>query len=139
MLMLISAFAIFMDSLDSSIVNVANVYADKYGMGNDDVYGLFTTIGFDIASLALNAVIFAGASLCVIPDDKKDSVFFMIQEMEAWFLKQLSCLDEWALKEGYTRKDTTNIADHSVLKNKNIDYLKSIYFLPFLIDNITLQ
>lgn len=57
----------------------------------------------------------------VIPDDKKDSVFFMIQEMEAWFLKQLSCLDEWALKEGYTRKDTTNIVDHSVLKNKNIE------------------
>ena len=58
-----------------SIVNVANVYADKYGMGNDDVYGLFTSIGFDIASLALNAVIFAGASLCVIPDDKKLDMF----------------------------------------------------------------
>lgn len=57
----------------------------------------------------------------VIPDNKKDSVFFMIQEMEAWFLKQLSCMDEWAIKEGYTRKDTANIANHSILKNKNIE------------------
>lgn len=57
----------------------------------------------------------------VIPDHKKKSVFFMIQEMEAWFLKQINCLDEWALNEGYTRKDTTSIADHSILRNKNIE------------------
>ena len=57
----------------------------------------------------------------VIPPDKRDSVFFMIQEMEAWFLKQLNCIDEWAQKEGYTRKDTTSIANHSILRNKNIE------------------
>ena len=49
------------------------------------------------------------------------SVFFMIQEMEAWFLKQPFCLDKWAQKEGYTKKETTNIAEHSILKNKNIE------------------
>lgn len=57
----------------------------------------------------------------VIPEGRKDSVFFMIQEMEAWFLKQPFCLDKWAQKEGYTKKETTNIAEHSILKNKNIE------------------
>ena len=48
----------------------------------------------------------------------------MIQEMEAWFLKQLSCLDRWAEKEGYTRKQEGDISQHSVLINKNIEDIK---------------
>lgn len=57
----------------------------------------------------------------IIPKEKIDSVFFMIQEMEAWFLKQPSCLEIWAQEEGYTKKDTTNIADHSILRNKDVE------------------
>ena len=37
----------------------------------------------------------------VIPADAKDKVFFMIQEMEAWFLKQPECLDRWGKAQGY--------------------------------------
>ncbi len=58
----------------------------------------------------------------VIPEDKIRYVFFMIQEMEAWFLKQIHCLNRWAEIEGYTRKDPQmNLADHSTIKNKNIE------------------
>ena len=35
----------------------------------------------------------------VIPKEKVQYVFFMIQEMEAWFLKQPECLEKWAEKE----------------------------------------
>ena len=59
-----------------------------------------------------------------IPDDKKEYIFFMIQEMEAWFLKQLNCLDIWAEKEGYNRKQEGDISQHSLLKNKNIEEIK---------------
>jgi hypothetical protein len=59
----------------------------------------------------------------IIPDEKKDRVFFMIQAMEAWFLKQPCCMDKWAKKEGYIRKDSKNIADHSILRNRNIEEL----------------
>ncbi len=56
-----------------------------------------------------------------IPKEKINSVFFMIQEMEAWFLKQPYCLEKWAQKEGYTKKDTTSIGEHPILKNKDIE------------------
>lgn len=57
----------------------------------------------------------------VIPEEKKKAVFFMIQEMEAWFLKQTPCLEKWAEKEGYKKKDASNIADHSLIRGKNIE------------------
>ncbi len=57
----------------------------------------------------------------IIPKEKINSIFFMIQEMEAWFLKQPYCLEKWAQKEGYTKKDITSIANHSLLKNKDIE------------------
>lgn len=57
----------------------------------------------------------------VMPEEKKKAVFFMIQEMEAWFLKQPLCLEKWAEKEGYTKKDASNITEHSVIRNKNIE------------------
>lgn len=59
-----------------------------------------------------------------ISDDKKEYIFFMIQEMEAWFLKQLNCLDIWAEKEGYNRKQEGDISQHSLLNNKNIEEIK---------------
>ncbi len=61
----------------------------------------------------------------VIPSDKVPSVYFMIQEMEAWFLKQTDCLERWAEMEGYTRKDPhLSIAEHSLLRNKDIESIK---------------
>ena len=52
-----------------SILNVSQDYADKYNFTENDVYGLFAAIGFDAASFAINAVIFSGACLSVVPDD----------------------------------------------------------------------
>lgn len=63
----------------------------------------------------------------IIPEESKQYVFFMVQEMEAWFLKQLACLERWAKTEGYhyepivKRKMQINIAEHTVIKNKKIE------------------
>ena len=58
----------------------------------------------------------------VIPKEKVQYVFFMIQEMEAWFLKQPECLEKWAEKEGYTRmEEKSAISEHSVIRGKNIE------------------
>ncbi|WP_288568066.1 DUF4276 family protein [uncultured Treponema sp.] len=56
-----------------------------------------------------------------IPDDRKKYVFFMIQEMEAWFLKQPQCFDLWAKKEGYSRRTNESICQHSLIRSKNIE------------------
>ena len=58
----------------------------------------------------------------VIPKERVQYVFFMIQEMEAWFLKQPECLEKWAKNEGYTRIEEGNdISNHSVIKGKDIE------------------
>ncbi len=58
----------------------------------------------------------------IIPEEKKKYVFFMIQEMEAWFLKQPECLSRWAEMEGYSRKDAKlDISEHSLIKGKDIE------------------
>lgn len=31
----------------------------------------------------------------IIPENRRSGIFFMIQEMEAWMLKQPECLDRW--------------------------------------------
>lgn len=58
----------------------------------------------------------------IIPEEKKMHVFFMVQEMEAWFLKQPECLSRWAEMEGYSRKDAKlDISEHSLIKGKDIE------------------
>ena len=58
----------------------------------------------------------------IIPEEKKKHVFFMVQEMEAWFLKQPECLSRWAEMEGYSRKDAKlDISEHSLIKGKDIE------------------
>ena len=52
-----------------SVLNLATVYQDKYGINNEDVYGLFSTIGFDAALLAIMVVLYSGSCLSVIPND----------------------------------------------------------------------
>ena len=54
-----------------AILNASTVYVEKYGMNNDDVYGLYASIGFDVGSLALWATVYAGASLAIIPENIK--------------------------------------------------------------------
>ena len=57
-----------------AILNASSVYVDKYAMGNDDVYGFYVSIGFDIGSLGLWATICAGASLVIVPEEIKVDV-----------------------------------------------------------------
>ena len=60
----------------------------------------------------------------VIPADAKDKVFFMIQEMEAWFLKQPECLDRWGNAQGYIRqKQGIEIAADNQIAGKDIEEL----------------
>lgn len=58
----------------------------------------------------------------IIPIEKRQDVYFMVQEMEAWFLKQPECFEKWAQAEGYTRKNVTeSISEHSLIKNQDIE------------------
>lgn len=58
----------------------------------------------------------------IIPEEKRKHVFFMVQEMEAWFLKQPECLSRWAEMEGYSHKEAKlDISEHSLIKGKDIE------------------
>ncbi|WP_461464007.1 AMP-binding protein, partial [Methanobrevibacter sp.] len=54
-----------------SLINVCENYIHDYGLDASDVYGLFSTIGFDMATFVINLVLSAGACLAVVPDDIK--------------------------------------------------------------------
>lgn len=54
-------------------------------------------------------------------EEHKQNIYFMIQEMEAWFLKQPECFEKWAEKENYIKRDASKISEHSLLKNKDVD------------------
>ena len=58
----------------------------------------------------------------IIPEDKKKNVFFMIQEMEAWILKQPNTIESWGKKKKYTRTYPNEIlSQHSLIAGKNIE------------------
>ena len=62
------------------------------------------------------------AKAIVIPADAKDKVFFMIQEMEAWFLKQPECLERWGESQSFVRtKKETAIASDNQIAGKDIE------------------
>ena len=57
------------------------------------------------------------------PKDKEQFVFFWIQEMEAWFLKQPDSIEKWAAQEGYTLNKGESIAEDSSIKELDIEHL----------------
>lgn len=57
----------------------------------------------------------------IISLERQNDVFFMIQEMEAWFLKQPECFEKWAALEGYKKIDEAEIKNHSLIRNKDIE------------------
>ena len=57
----------------------------------------------------------------VIPDERKQDVFFWIQEMEAWFLKQPQCIEAWAAVRKIEIK--TPIASDPLIAGKDIEHL----------------
>ena len=58
----------------------------------------------------------------VIPDERKTDVFFWIQEMEAWFLKQPQCIEEWANDRNIMIKKP--IAEDPLISGKDIEHLQ---------------
>ena len=54
-----------------SIINLATFYIRKYALTNNDVYGLFASIGFDVAIKGIFSSILAGSSLNIIPHEIK--------------------------------------------------------------------
>ena len=50
-----------------ALANLAQSFAERTGMGGDDVFGLWTAYSFDMHTLALFPVVLAGASCDVVP------------------------------------------------------------------------
>ena len=61
-----------------------------------------------------------------IPDEAKECVFFWIQEMEAWFLKQPQAIEAWAEEEGFPCKtgSTQPLSEHKSIKGRDIERLQ---------------
>ena len=57
------------------------------------------------------------------PSSKTEYVFFWIQEMEAWFLKQPECIERWAQQEGVSIKEKKSIHEDNLIKDKDIEHL----------------
>ena len=58
----------------------------------------------------------------VIPEERQNDVFFWIQEMEAWFLKQPQCIEAWADVRRIEIK--IPIASDPLIAGKDIEHLK---------------
>ena len=58
-----------------AIINASGVYCEKYALTRDCVYGMFSTVGFDIGSLSIMTVLYSGASLEIIPEKIKLNMF----------------------------------------------------------------
>ncbi|MBQ2831509.1 non-ribosomal peptide synthetase [Methanobrevibacter sp.] len=67
-----------------AILNLSQTYCDTYDFGRNDVYALYSNIGFDAGSQAILQTTYAGASLTVIPEDIK----FNITKLNEHFIKQ---------------------------------------------------
>lgn len=57
------------------------------------------------------------------PSSKAEYVFFWIQEMEAWFLKQPECIVRWAQHKGISIKENSSIQEDNLIKDKDIEHL----------------
>lgn len=62
----------------------------------------------------------------VISEEKKGFVFFWIQEMEAWFLKQPQAIEDWADEKGYTHKPNrpNRVSENKNIKGRDIECLQ---------------
>lgn len=56
------------------------------------------------------------------PSSKSECVFFWVQEMEAWFLKQPECIVRWAKQERLSLKSAA-LQDDKLIKDKDIEHL----------------
>lgn len=60
----------------------------------------------------------------IIPAEMREKVYFMVQEMEAWFLKQPDSIELWGKDNGYERKrENERIDSHSSIRKRDIETL----------------
>lgn len=60
----------------------------------------------------------------IFSEEKAKLIFFMIQEMEAWILKQPNAVELWANKEGYKHfPNFGNVASHRLIAGKDIEHI----------------
>ena len=67
-----------------SILNISQYYEDTYGLSCDDVYGLYASIGFDLATFSIFAAVYVGACLSVVPDD----IRLNMSELNQYYIRQ---------------------------------------------------
>ena len=67
-----------------AITNLCQYYIDNYHLSSEDVYGLYTAIGFDVSIFVIAVSIYAGACLSVIPED----VRLNIDKLNEYFINQ---------------------------------------------------
>ncbi|WP_407432460.1 amino acid adenylation domain-containing protein, partial [Methanobrevibacter sp.] len=66
-----------------SLLNVSAFYTDRYDLTDNDVYALFSAIGFDVSNFIICVVLYAGSCLSVIPED----IRFNMVEMNNYFIE----------------------------------------------------
>lgn len=58
-------------------------------------------------------------------EDKRCHIFFMVQEMEAWMLKQPDAIEKWAADNGYTHfPGFGNVGGHRLVYGKDIESIE---------------
>ena len=67
-----------------SILNISQYYADTYGLCDEDVYGLYASIGFDVATFGIFAALYVGACLSVVPGD----IRLNMSELNMYYIDQ---------------------------------------------------
>jgi len=61
----------------------------------------------------------------IVPDKKKADVFFMIQEMEAWILKQPQAIERWSTFNAYQRlNEKESVESHSLIAGKDVEGIR---------------
>ena len=60
-----------------SLLNVSQSYVDIYDLSSADIFGLYSSIGFDVSSFVISAVIYSRACLCVIPEELRSNMIKM--------------------------------------------------------------
>uniref|UniRef100_UPI00388EE4B4 amino acid adenylation domain-containing protein n=1 Tax=Methanobrevibacter sp. TaxID=66852 RepID=UPI00388EE4B4 len=66
-----------------SLLNVSTFYTDKYDLTDNDVYALFSAIGFDVSNFIICVVLYAGSCLSIIPED----IRLNMVEMNNYFIE----------------------------------------------------
>ncbi|NPD81624.1 DUF4276 family protein [Prevotella sp. PINT] len=94
---------------------------------NSETY-LFTDLDGDCSTIKLfydKLENIEGKSHITVPNESKERIFFMIQQMEAWILSQPNAIEKWGAYEQYIRKHKeTAISDHKLLKGKHVENIK---------------